>query len=80
LLARTALNDAQIQAMRDLSICYDSDGHGAEYLHFYTAMLGRRLFFEIVQRVNGYHGYGTANTPVRMAAQYRHAALAGIIG
>jgi 3-dehydroshikimate dehydratase len=80
LSARTTLRDADIEAMRDLSICYDSDGHGGEYLHFYTAMLGRRLFFEIVQRVNGYDGYGTANTPVRMAAQYRHAALAGIIG
>jgi 4-hydroxyphenylpyruvate dioxygenase len=39
-----------------------------------------RLFFEVVQRVNSYDGYGTPNTPVRMAAQYRQLLLAGIIG
>ncbi|GAA2410632.1 hypothetical protein GCM10010191_19460 [Actinomadura vinacea] len=49
---------------------YDQDGTG-EFVHFYTATLGRRLFFEIVQRLSGYDGYGAANTPVRMAAQYR---------
>jgi 4-hydroxyphenylpyruvate dioxygenase len=42
-------------------------------------MLGRRMFFEIVQRVGDYEGYGTPNLPVRMAAQYRHAALAGLV-
>jgi hypothetical protein len=31
-----------------------------------------------VQRVGDYDGYGTPNTPVRMAAQYRHTALAGV--
>jgi 4-hydroxyphenylpyruvate dioxygenase len=36
------------------------------------------MFFEIVQRVSGYDGYGTSNTPVRMAAQYRHMATAGL--
>jgi 4-hydroxyphenylpyruvate dioxygenase len=80
LAARTALNNFDIATMRDLSICYDRDAKGGEFLHFYTAVLGRRLFFEIVQRVNGYDGYGTVNTPVRMAAQYRRAVLAGITG
>jgi 4-hydroxyphenylpyruvate dioxygenase len=80
LAARTALNHRDIATMRELSICYDSDGQGGEFLHFYTAVLGRRLFFEIVQRVNGYDGYGIVNTPVRMAAQYRQTVLAGITG
>jgi 4-hydroxyphenylpyruvate dioxygenase len=31
-------------------------------------VLGGRVFFEVVQRVGGYLGYGTANAPVRMAA------------
>jgi 4-hydroxyphenylpyruvate dioxygenase len=80
LAARTTLSGARIEAMRDLSICYDSDGDGGEYFHFFAPMLGRRLFFEIVQRVNGYDGYASANTPVRMAAQYRQTVLAGITG
>ena len=39
-------------------------------------MVGRRLFFEVVQRRGGYDGYGAANAPVRMAAQRRAVALA----
>ena len=30
-----------------------------------------RVFFEIVQRIGGYTGYGTVNSPVRMAAHRR---------
>ena len=78
LAARVELDPARVAAMRDLSIFYDSDADGGEYLHLYTAVLGRRLFFEIVERVNGYDGYGVANTPVRMAAQYRQTVLAGL--
>lgn len=51
---------------------YDRDERGGEFLHFYTVMLGRRLFFEVVQRTGG---YGAPSTPVRMAAQLRHAAM-----
>ncbi len=80
LAARTTLSAARIEALRELSICYDADGDGGEYLHAFTAMLGRRLFFEIVQRVDGYDGYASANTPVRMAAQYRQTVLAGLTG
>jgi 3-dehydroshikimate dehydratase len=49
-------------------VLYDRADHG-EFLHFYTRMLGSRLFFEVVQRVGDYDGYGAANAPVRMAAQ-----------
>ncbi len=80
LAARTTLGSERIDAMRELSICYDSDGSGGEFLHFFTAMLGRRFFFEIVQRVNGYEGYASGNTPIRMAAQYRQTVLAGLTG
>src|SRR5262249_9532288 len=78
LATRVQLDPARVAAMRELSIFYDSDGGGGEYLHLYTAVLGRRLFFEIVERVNGYDGYGVANTRVRMAAQYRQTVLAGL--
>lgn len=80
LASRTNLDRSLIEAMRELSILYDSDGNGGEFFHFYTATLGRRLFFEIVQRVNGYDGYATANAPVRMAAQYRQSLLAPVAG
>ena len=43
-----------------------------EYLHFYTEMLGSRVFFAVVQRIGGYAGYGDPNSaPVRMAAHRR---------
>lgn len=57
-----------LATLRDHSILYDQDENG-EYLHFYTEMLGSRLFFEVVQRLGGYAGYGAAGSaPVRMAA------------
>jgi 4-hydroxyphenylpyruvate dioxygenase len=78
LAARMGLDDAVVENLRRFGVLYDRDERG-EYFHFSTAMLGRRMFFEIVQRVGDYEGYGTPNLPVRMAAQYRHAALAGLV-
>jgi len=54
--------------LRELNLLYDRDEHG-EFLHFYTRTTGR-VFFEIVQRVGGYTGYGARNMPVRLAAQH----------
>ncbi|MEU7864144.1 TIM barrel protein [Nonomuraea sp. NPDC049141] len=54
--------------LRELGLLYDRDEHG-EFLHLYTITAGR-VFFEIVQRVGGYQGYGAANAPVRLAAQH----------
>ena len=54
--------------MRELGVLYDG-GAGGELLHFYTPVVGGRLFFEVVERRGGYAGYGAANSPVRMAAQ-----------
>ncbi|GIH07933.1 hypothetical protein Rhe02_60000 [Rhizocola hellebori] len=66
--ARLDLPPDLLTAMRENSILYDRDERG-EYLHFHTEMLGSRLFFEVVQRIDGYTGYGAANSaPVRMAA------------
>ncbi|WP_020672558.1 sugar phosphate isomerase/epimerase and 4-hydroxyphenylpyruvate domain-containing protein [Amycolatopsis nigrescens] len=71
--ARFALPPERLAGLREHSVLYDRDEHG-EYLHFYTHMLGSRVFFEVVQRVGGYAGYGVANSPVRMAA-HRQARL-----
>jgi 4-hydroxyphenylpyruvate dioxygenase len=60
----------RLSELRAHSVLYDRDEHG-EYLHFYTHILGDRVFFEIVQRVGGYRGYGAVNSPVRMAAHRR---------
>jgi 4-hydroxyphenylpyruvate dioxygenase-like putative hemolysin/sugar phosphate isomerase/epimerase len=66
--ARLAPPPELLAAMREYSVLYDRDEHG-EYLHFCTEILGSRVFFEVVQRIRGYSGYGAANSPpVRMAA------------
>ena len=62
LAARTDLHPATIDTMRELAILYDADDQGGVYFHFFTAMFGRRMFFEMVQRGGGYDGYGTPNT------------------
>jgi 4-hydroxyphenylpyruvate dioxygenase len=49
---------------------YDRTSDG-EFWHFYTAVLGGRVFFEVVQRIGDYQGYGEVNSPVRMAAHRR---------
>ncbi len=77
LAARVRLDADRLEFMRAHGILYDRTDQG-EFFHFYTAMLGRRVFFELVQRVRDYDGYGTPNTPVRMAAQYRSTILAGL--
>jgi 4-hydroxyphenylpyruvate dioxygenase len=69
--ARLVLPTELLDTMRRLSILYDRDEHG-EYLHFFTEMLGSRVFFEVVQRIDGYAGYGAPNSiPLRMAAHRR---------
>jgi 4-hydroxyphenylpyruvate dioxygenase len=51
-------------------VLLDRDADG-EFLHFYTDVLGGRVFFEVVQRIGGYAGYGEVNAPIRMAAHRR---------
>jgi 4-hydroxyphenylpyruvate dioxygenase len=70
LLARTDLRGDQVGEMRELGVLYDADDSG-ELLHFFTEMVGERLFFEVVQRIGSYDGYGAANSPVRLSAQLR---------
>lgn len=69
--ARLSLDPDLLAAMRECGVLYDRDEHGGEFFHFYTEVLGSRVFFEVAQRIGGYAGYGTGNAPVRMAA-HRH--------
>ncbi|GGT83982.1 bifunctional sugar phosphate isomerase/epimerase/4-hydroxyphenylpyruvate dioxygenase family protein [Actinomadura citrea] len=66
--ARFDLGAERHRLLRELGLLYDRDEQG-EFLHFYTATIGR-VFFEIVQRLGGYRGYGAVNAPVRLAAQH----------
>ncbi|WP_410598634.1 bifunctional sugar phosphate isomerase/epimerase/4-hydroxyphenylpyruvate dioxygenase family protein [Amycolatopsis sp. lyj-90] len=54
-------------ALRENSVLYDRESSG-EFLHFCTELVGSRVFFEVVQRIGGYRGYGVVNTPVYMTA------------
>jgi 4-hydroxyphenylpyruvate dioxygenase len=76
LAARTDLDRALVEQMRELGVLYDRDA-GGELLHFYTPVVGGRVFFEVVERRGAYDGYGAANSPVRMAAQREPAGAIG---
>lgn len=68
--ARLDLEPGLRSAMRECGLFYDEDADGG-YLQLFTEVLGSRVFFEVVQRIGGYDGYGSVNAPVRMAAHRR---------
>ena len=49
---------------------YDEDTNGA-FFQLYSQPFAGGMFFEIVQRKDGYAGYGAPNAPFRIAAQKR---------
>ena len=53
-----------------VNVLYDEDENGS-FFQLYSRSWGDELFFEIVQRDDGYEGYGAANAPFRVAAQKR---------
>ncbi|KTS55125.1 4-hydroxyphenylpyruvate dioxygenase, partial [Microbacterium testaceum] len=67
--ARFDLSAADVDELRELHLGYDQDAAG-EYLHFYTRTIGE-VFFEFVERVDAYTGYGAGTAPVRLTAQGR---------
>lgn len=50
-----------------MNILYGKDENGSFY-QLYESAWGGGLFFEIVQRVRGYQGYGAPNAPFRITA------------
>ena len=68
LAARSELDPAVIEELRELGILYDRSGD-RELLHLFTDLVGPGLFFEVLERRGGHDGYGHANAPVRMVAQ-----------
>ena len=66
---RLDIEPAFVERMRAAGLLFDRSAAG-DYLHIYTESLeGEGTFFEIVQRIGGYDGYGSSNAPARMAAQ-----------
>jgi 4-hydroxyphenylpyruvate dioxygenase len=68
LVARFELPPSQVERMREFGVLYERTEAG-EYFHAYTESFADRFFFEIVQRVGEYDGYGALNAPARLAAQ-----------
>jgi 4-hydroxyphenylpyruvate dioxygenase len=68
LAARTDLPAATVARMQEHGILYDRSSSG-QFYQLYTASLSRNLFFEVVQRVGDYDGFGAPNAPVRRAMQ-----------
>jgi 4-hydroxyphenylpyruvate dioxygenase len=68
LLARCDLDPSLVGRMQSLGILFDQTPLGA-FFHIYTIRFANRFFFEIVQRVGGYDGYGALNGAARLASE-----------
>ncbi|WP_248799426.1 3-dehydroshikimate dehydratase QuiC [Pseudomonas sp. MWU13-2105] len=68
LAARFDFDDEFLSELAYYNVLYDRDPQGGELFHVYTEPFEGRFFFEILQRRNGYAGYGAANVAVRLAA------------
>ena len=68
--ARLGLAPDFVAELKAGNILYDRDDRG-EFLQLYSPNYGDGFFFEIVERRNGYAGYGAANAMFRIAAQRR---------
>jgi 4-hydroxyphenylpyruvate dioxygenase len=75
--AKTDLSAADIDRLKAHNILYERDGT-AEYFQAYTNTFDETFFFEIVERRNGYKGFGATNAQIRLTAQARQARTAGL--
>ncbi|MGQ3030684.1 MAG: 3-keto-5-aminohexanoate cleavage protein, partial [Ferrovibrionaceae bacterium] len=69
--ARLGLAPELADRLREANILYDRDIDGGEYFQLYSPLFGEGLFLEVVERRNGYQGYGAPNAQFRIAAQQR---------
>ncbi|WP_111497560.1 MULTISPECIES: bifunctional sugar phosphate isomerase/epimerase/4-hydroxyphenylpyruvate dioxygenase family protein [Marinobacter] len=67
--ARFGLDPELLERMQALNILYDRNDDG-EFFHAYTREV-HGVFFEVVQRIDGYGRYGEANAHIRLASQAR---------
>jgi 4-hydroxyphenylpyruvate dioxygenase len=76
LAARFDLDQETLAALAELNIMYDHDPAGGQLLHVYVGQLENRFFIEILERRDGYAGFGAVNAPIRMAAHAQQTARA----
>ena len=67
LKTRFDLDTDMLTSLQAANILYDEDASGA-YFQLYSRPYGDGFFFEIVERRNGYDGYGAPNASYRTAA------------
>ncbi len=77
LATRLDLPEDRIAELRVLNLFYDRV-EGGEFFQFYSGLVGRGMFFEVVERRGAYRGYGAANAPFRVAALRRQLPPAGL--
>lgn len=66
---RFELDAGFVGRLKVAGLLFDRDAHG-DYLHAYAeSYVEAGFFFEIVQRIVGYDGYGVVNSPARMSSQ-----------
>ena len=68
--ARFGLDGGMLAQLREGNILYDEDESG-QFFQLYSRPYGDGFFFEIVERRQGYGGYGAAIAPYRAAAMKR---------
>lgn len=68
LAARLDLDEDFRTALQSRGLLYERDAQGGECLHLFTPVIGSQVFFEIVEHRGGFTGFGTADTPIRMAS------------
>ncbi|AXI47535.1 3-keto-5-aminohexanoate cleavage protein [Sulfitobacter sp. SK012] len=67
---RFDLSAIALDKLKARNILYDEDVNGA-FFQLYSRPFAGGMFFEIVERRDGYAGYGAPNAPFRIAAQKR---------
>lgn len=67
LATRYEIAPPELERMRSLGLLYDRSEAG-EFVHAYSASIGG-LFFEFVQRIGDYTGFGESDASVRLASQ-----------
>ena len=65
--AKYGIEQATLAARSELGVKLERSGEG-EILHAYSTPFDNRFFFELIERRNGYEGYGAGNAPFRLAA------------
>ena len=64
---RLDLEPALVERMRAAGVLFDRSAGGRLPAHLHREPGGQGVFFEIVQRIGAYDGYGSTNAPARMA-------------